>query len=90
MNRAFLYSEMYKYMSNKNDLFLRLIQLLNSMPKDISGSVHFSSSSRCRLAAVLVIIHYKYIDNNDDDEDNNNKIPHLLLTKKFKNNRSCK
>ena len=52
-------------MLNKNELFLRLIQLLNSMPKDISSSAHFSSGGRYRLAAVLVIIHYKYMDYND-------------------------
>ena len=73
-------------MLNKNELFLRLIQLLNSTPKDISGSVPFDSSGPCRLAAVLVIIHYKHIDNdndnNNDEDDNNNKIPHLLLTKR--------
>lgn len=76
-------------MSNKNELFLRLIQLLNSMPKDISGSIPFSSGGRYRLAAVLVIIHYKYMANNDEDndddyknDDDNNKIPHLLLTKR--------
>jgi 8-oxo-dGTP pyrophosphatase MutT (NUDIX family) len=76
-------------MSNKNELFLRLIQLLNSMPKDILGSIPFSSGGRYRLAAVLVIIHYKYMANNDEDndddyknDDDNNKIPHLLLTKR--------
>ena len=56
-------------MLNKNELFFRLTQLLNSIPKDISGSVTFNNG-RCRVAAVLVIIHYKFIDN--DNEDNNN------------------
>jgi 8-oxo-dGTP pyrophosphatase MutT (NUDIX family) len=67
-------------MLNKNELFFRLTQLLNSIPKDISGSVTFNNGS-CRVAAVLVIIHYKFIDN-DDEDNNNNKIPHLLLTKR--------
>jgi 8-oxo-dGTP pyrophosphatase MutT (NUDIX family) len=78
-------------MLNKNELFLRLIQLLNSMPKDISNSAPFRSGGRYRLAAVLVIIHYKYMDYNDkenhddyknEQNNNNNKIPHLLLTKR--------
>ena len=78
-------------MLNKNELFLRLIQLLNSMPKDIASSAPFSSDGRYRLAAVLVIIHYKYMDNNNEDNDddyknehnnNNDKIPYLLLTKR--------
>jgi len=76
-------------MLNKSELFLRLIQLLNSMPKDISVSLPFSSGGSYRLAAVLVIIHYKNIDNEDEEEDNysnddnnKNKIPHLLLTKR--------
>jgi hypothetical protein len=53
-------------MLDKNELFLRLIQLLNSMPKDITGSAPFSSRGHYRLAAVLVIIHYKYRDNDDE------------------------
>jgi hypothetical protein len=57
-------------MLNKYELFLRLIQLLNSKPKDISVSLPFSSGSSYRLAAVLVIIHYKNIDNDDVEEDN--------------------
>lgn len=67
-------------MLNKNELFFRLTQLLNSIPKDISGSVTFNNG-RCRLAAVLVIIHYQPIDN-DYEDNNNNNIPHLLLTKR--------
>jgi 8-oxo-dGTP pyrophosphatase MutT (NUDIX family) len=75
-------------MLNKYELFLRLIQLLNSMPKDISVSLPFSSGGSYRLAAVLVIIHYKNIDKKEEednytnDNNNNNKIPHLLLTKR--------
>jgi 8-oxo-dGTP pyrophosphatase MutT (NUDIX family) len=63
---------MYMYTLNRNEIFLRLIQLLNAPPRDISDSIPFR-----RLAAVLVIIHY-----NDNDEKNNNKIPHILLTKR--------
>ena len=76
-------------MLNKYELFLRLIQVLNSNPKDISVSLPFSSGGSYRLAAVLVIIHYKNIDNEEEegdnysnDDNNKNKIPHLLLTKR--------
>lgn len=65
-------------MLNRNEIFLRLTQLLNTTSKDISYSVPFCSSRR--LAAVLVIIHYNDADNvNDDDKK---KIPHILLTKR--------
>jgi 8-oxo-dGTP pyrophosphatase MutT (NUDIX family) len=71
------------YPLNRNEIFLPLIQLLNTTPKDISDSVPF-----CRVAAVLVIIHYND-DNNDNNNENNidennhdNKIPHILLTKR--------
>ena len=63
----------YMYTLNRNELFLRLFQLLNATPKDISDSFSFR-----RLAAVLVIIYY----NNDNDETNNIKIPRILLTKR--------
>jgi 8-oxo-dGTP pyrophosphatase MutT (NUDIX family) len=64
---------MYMYTLNRNEIFLRLIQLLNAPPQDISDSIPFR-----RLAAVLVIIHY----NDNDEKNNNNKIPHILLTKR--------
>jgi 8-oxo-dGTP pyrophosphatase MutT (NUDIX family) len=71
------------YPLNRNEIFLPLIQLLNTTPKDISGSVPFR-----RVAAVLVIIHYND-DNNENNNENNidennhdNKIPHILLTKR--------
>jgi 8-oxo-dGTP pyrophosphatase MutT (NUDIX family) len=64
---------MYMYTLNRNEIFLRLIQLLNAPPRDISDSIPFR-----RLAAVLVIIHY----NDNDEKNNNNKIPHILLTKR--------
>src|SRR3954447_21047681 len=61
------------YTLNRNELFLRLLQLLNATPKDILDSFSFR-----RLAAVLVIIYY----NNDNNETNNIKIPRILLTKR--------
>jgi 8-oxo-dGTP pyrophosphatase MutT (NUDIX family) len=61
------------YTLNRNELFLRLFQLLNATPKDILDSFSFR-----RLAAVLVIIYY----NNDNNETNNIKIPRILLTKR--------
>jgi 8-oxo-dGTP pyrophosphatase MutT (NUDIX family) len=64
---------MYMYTLNRNEIFLRLIQLLNEPPQDISDSIPFR-----RLAAVLVIIHY----NDNDEKNNNNEIPHILLTKR--------
>jgi 8-oxo-dGTP pyrophosphatase MutT (NUDIX family) len=71
------------YPLNRNEIFLPLIQLLNTTPKDISDSVPFR-----RVAAVLVIIHYND-DNNENNNENNidennhdNKIPHILLTKR--------
>jgi 8-oxo-dGTP pyrophosphatase MutT (NUDIX family) len=53
-------------MLNRNEIFSRLVPLLSNAatPKNIPDSVH------CRLAAVLVIIHY-----NDD-------LPHILLIKR--------
>jgi 8-oxo-dGTP pyrophosphatase MutT (NUDIX family) len=63
-------------MLNRNEIFLRLTQLLNTTPNDISYSVPFCSR---RLAAVLVIIHYNDADNVNDSEK---KIPHILLTKR--------
>jgi 8-oxo-dGTP pyrophosphatase MutT (NUDIX family) len=66
-------------MLNRNEIFLRLTQLLNTTSKDISYSVPFCSSRR--LAAVLVIIHYNDADNVNDDDDKK-KIPHILLTKR--------
>jgi 8-oxo-dGTP pyrophosphatase MutT (NUDIX family) len=65
-------------MLNRNEILLRLTQLLNATPKDISYSVPF----HLRLAAVLVIIHYKDADDDDGDDKKNKKIPHILLTKR--------
>jgi 8-oxo-dGTP pyrophosphatase MutT (NUDIX family) len=62
---------------NRNELFLRLIQLLNATPKNISDSVPFR-----RLAGVLIIIHYNENNIDDNNVDINNKIPHILLTKR--------
>jgi 8-oxo-dGTP pyrophosphatase MutT (NUDIX family) len=72
------YIYMYMYTLNRNEIFLRLIHLLNAPSKDISDSVPFR-----RLAAVLVIIHYNNnVENVDEKNNDNNKIPHILLTKR--------